>query len=105
MRRHRVHEDELPSVKVGLHGYLRAQCADPQDDPVNIINAFRLYYRIINYRAGQPDYPQILDEHGNIQYSVIENHLHVAERNDPDIQRMVPFLCILNYAVKPEGST
>ena len=102
MRRHRIHEDELPSVKVGLHNYLCEQCTEPQDTVQNIINAFRLYYRIINYRAGQPDYPQILDENGNIQYSVIENHLRVAENNDPDIQRMVPFLCVLNYAVKPE---
>ena len=91
MRRHRVYEDELPSVKVGLHNYLGEQCVYPEDTDGNIINAFRLYYRIINYRAGQPDYPTILDEDGQIQYTVIQNHLRVAEQNDPDIRRMVPF--------------
>jgi len=91
MRRHRVYEDELPSVKVGLHGYLSEQCFYPQDTDQNIINAFRLFYRVINYRAGQPDYPQILDEEGQIQYTVIKNHLRVAEHSDPDIQRMNPF--------------
>ena len=91
MRRHRVHEDELPAVKVGLHNYLLDQCDCPQDTEQNIFHAFRLYYRIINYRAGQPDYPTILDENGLIQYSVIQAHLRVAEENDPDINRMVLF--------------
>ena len=96
MRRHRVHEPELPGVKVGLHGYLTRQCADPQQDTEqDTIHAFRLFYRIMNYRwpnsAGQPDYPQILDEDGQIQYTVIKNHLRVAEHSDPDIRRMVPF--------------
>jgi hypothetical protein len=91
VRRHRVYETELPAVKVGLHDYLSEMCRRPIDTDENIVNAFRLFYRVINYRAGQPDYPTILDEDGHIQYSVIRNHLLVAERSDPDLMRMVPF--------------
>lgn len=92
MRRHRIHEDELPSVKVGLHDYLSEMCSYPTDTDSNIQHAFRLFYRVISHRRGQPDYPEILDEHGHIQYTVIANHLRVAEQNDPDLKRMVPFL-------------
>ena len=92
MRRHRVYEHELPAVKVGLHGYQCDMCSYPTDTDENILNAFRLFYRVINYKAGQPNYPTVLDENGNIQYSVIRNHLLVAEKNDPDLMRMAPFL-------------
>lgn len=92
MRRHRVHEDELPAVKLGLHWYLTENCDSPQDSEINVVHAFRLFYRVINYKAGQPDYPNIYDEEGRVDYGTIKSHLAAAESIDPTLIRMVPLL-------------
>ena len=90
MRRHRVHEDELPSVKAGLYSYLSQQCRDPADDEANIASGFRLFYRVLSHRIGQPDYPSIHDENGSLDYEAIKAVLSFARETDEYLSLMVP---------------
>ena len=90
MRRHRMYEAEVPAVRWGLHRYLTAACNGSITDVRNILHGFRLFYRVMNCRIGQPDYPSILDEDGGIDYGSIRAFLGWAEEVYPELKTMDP---------------
>ena len=103
MRRHRIHEDEVPAVRWGLHRYLSSACNGSIEEDQDVIYGFKLFYRVVNCRIGQPDYPNILDEDGRIDYGSIADFLVWAEAVYPELRTMDPLVELVEMEVIESG--
>ena len=103
MRRHRIYEGEVPAVRWGLHRYLSAACDGSIDDVRDVLHGFRLFYRVINCKIGQPDYPGVLDEDGRIDYGSIKQFLGWAEMVYPELKTMDPLNELLEMEAVESG--
>ena len=81
-----MYEAEIPAVRWGLHRYLTAACNGSITDIRDILHGFRLFYRVMNCREGQPAYPNILDEDGQLHYGSIKAFLEWAEEAHPELK-------------------
>ena len=55
-RRHRIYSRELDEVIMGLRLQL-SKHLESREDLSSAVTAYRCYYRLINPKAGRPDYP------------------------------------------------
>jgi len=88
-RRHRLHGEEVPEVIEGLRLRLRAHLETKEDLPGARI-AFRALYRLMEHRAGRPDYPE------PVTWGLIEDYVGILEERDEEPVIYGPLLARLD---------
>lgn len=68
-RRHRLHSEEVPEVIEGLRLRLQHHLK-ARGDLYGATVAFRAFYRLMEHRAGRPDYPE------PVTWSLIESWIN-----------------------------